>query len=173
MPAFQLEIPGGVRRTNPGPVDVYYTPNGARRGYTSLGQACSFVPAGVRSDGLTVLVNGVEYWWLNGEYADTQLLIKYTNRSPVTPFDGAAITRWEPRTYNDDPVVVLHNSTLYELTAELLPFDSVAIEDELQFGQWTPICCDSVGPPIDPTAYLLAEDGRRILDQSGQPITVL
>lgn len=169
--AFQLEIPGGIKRTNPGPVDVYYTPNGARRGYTSAGQACSLVPAGVRSDGLTVLVNSVEYWWLNGSYADTDLQRKQVVVTPGMTLEGALITRWEPNKYAADLVVVLYGSTLYELTADRLPFTSENFELELDFGQWTAICCDATGTGGS-NEYLETESGRRIQTEAGESIEI-
>lgn len=74
---FQLEIPGGVRRTNPGPVDAYYTPGGGVVGYSSQAEACAFVPFEVRFDGLTVFVTGLgEYWWQAPDFSNSGLRFK-------------------------------------------------------------------------------------------------
>lgn len=91
--------------------------------------------------------------------------------STTGPQVGATITEWEPKTYPAGLVVVLFNFTLYQLTADVLPFESTDLELEAEFGQWTPICCDGTAA-VAPNLYLLAQDGRRILDENGQPITV-
>ncbi len=85
---------------------------------------------------------------------------------------GATITEWEPGIYNAPLVLVLNSFTLYQLTTTV-PFVSDDILLEIDRGLWTAICCDNLaGPPVDPALYLLTEDGRRILDEAGHPLTI-
>jgi hypothetical protein len=75
--AFQLQLPGGIKRTNPGPVDAYYTPGGGVVGYDDRLHACLTVPVEVRYDGLTVLITGVgEYQWLAPDFSNAGLTFK-------------------------------------------------------------------------------------------------
>ena len=71
---MSLELPFGLRPTNPVPVDAYYNNNGVA--YISTTEACSKVPRPVRNAGLTVLVGDVEYCWLGGDLSDTGLKVK-------------------------------------------------------------------------------------------------
>jgi hypothetical protein len=94
-----------------------------------------------------------------------------TNTSSSGPLSGATITRWEPSTYSSGLVVVLYNFTLYELTVEERPFDSLDIELEKDYGFWTAICCEG-GGATDPTAdFIQSEDGRRLQTESGEYLT--
>jgi len=82
------------------------------------------------------------------------------------------VQEWQPGIFLPGLVVVLYNFSLYQLTADSYPFDSQDIESEIEYGQWTPICCETTGGAVDAGLYLLDEAGRRILDENGQPITV-
>jgi hypothetical protein len=55
-----LGFPFGFRVANPEPLDSKYGP------YASIPAALASVAAGERYVGLTVNVNGVEYWWKSG-----------------------------------------------------------------------------------------------------------
>lgn len=72
--AYNLELPGGLKPTNPTPADGYYNNGGIP--YISVTEACTLVPRPVRYAGQTVLVGKVEYWWLGDNLADTGLVIK-------------------------------------------------------------------------------------------------
>jgi len=75
--AYLLQLPGGLKRTNPGPVDAYYTPGGGVVGYADRLEACLTVPVEMRSDGLTVFVTGVgEFWWQAPDFSDSGLTYK-------------------------------------------------------------------------------------------------
>lgn len=93
-----------------------------------------------------------------------------------TVLDGATLSEWEPKSYDGSQalVVVLFNFTMFQLTVDAadFPFDSQDITLEIDYGQWTPICCETQSSPLDPGLYLLTEDGRRITDEQGQPITI-
>ena len=74
--AYNLELPGGLKPTNPTPADGYYNNGGAP--YLSVTEACTLVPRAVRYAGQTVLVGKTEYWWLGDNLADTGLVVKTT-----------------------------------------------------------------------------------------------
>jgi len=61
----QLELPYSVKVLNPKPLDAYYY-NTSFAPYTSVSQATTQISFSVRFKGLTVNVNGIEYWFGNG-----------------------------------------------------------------------------------------------------------
>lgn len=70
----QLELPYSVKVLNPRPLDAYYF-NGSGTPYTNTAQVISQIVSAVRYRGLTVNVNGTEYWFAAGT-ADGDLVIK-------------------------------------------------------------------------------------------------
>ena len=70
-----LELPFGVKVLNPKPVDAYYDNEGVP--YTTTIAANAAIPAAVRYRGLTVNVNGTEFWYRDG-VADVDLISKET-----------------------------------------------------------------------------------------------
>lgn len=173
MSTFQLEIPGGVRRTNPGPVDAYYTPNGGAVGYANRAAACAAVPLAMRSDGLTVLLTGVgEYWWKAADLSDTGLVPKWGGANGPDLL-GSTITRWEAKIYDGDLMVVLFEDNLYYVSdSTVRPFESVDFLDEYDLGLWTLIGTAASQTAQDTSLWLLTEDGRKITDEHGTVITV-
>ena len=80
-----LELPYGVKLTNPKPVDFYYSNDGTP--YTSESEANSAVPSGVRYLGLTVNINNQEWWYKDG-LTDVDLVVKasssrYVHSQPI------------------------------------------------------------------------------------------
>jgi len=70
----QLELPFPVKVVNPKPLDFwYYESDGTP--YDNTTEAITQVISAVRYRGLTVNVNGVEYWWKDGT-ADLDLVAK-------------------------------------------------------------------------------------------------
>jgi len=68
-----FELPFSIKLINPQSVDFYYL-SGGTTPYSSVAQANS-ATAGVRYIGLTVNINGVEYWYKNG-ITDGDLILK-------------------------------------------------------------------------------------------------
>lgn len=78
-----LNLPYGIDPVNPVPVDANYGP------YSSLAQAKSYVPIGLRYDGLTVnIVGSGEYWWTN-DLTDSGLAPKGSGLSGFSGYSGA------------------------------------------------------------------------------------
>ena len=70
----QLELPFPVKVVNPKPLDFwYYESDGTP--YDNTTEAITQVISAVRFIGMTVNVNGVEYWWKDGT-ADIDLVAK-------------------------------------------------------------------------------------------------
>lgn len=74
LSAQNLELPFSVKVLNPKPLDAYYY-NEAGTMYTDAAEVLSEVVAGVRYEGMTFNVAGVEYWF-NGGTDDGDLEIK-------------------------------------------------------------------------------------------------
>lgn len=70
----QLELPYSVKVLNPRPLDAFYF-NSSGTPYTNTAQVISQIVAAVRYRGLTVNVNGTEYWFAAGT-ADGDLVVK-------------------------------------------------------------------------------------------------
>lgn len=70
----QLELPYSVKVLNPRPLDAFYF-NSSGTPYTNTAQVISQIIAAVRYRGLTVNVNGTEYWFAAGT-ADGDLVAK-------------------------------------------------------------------------------------------------
>ena len=88
------------------------------------------------------------------------------------PEGSSLISEWQPGEYGNRLNVVLFEDNLYYVTFDVArPFTSVDLLEEYDLGQWTLIGTGSSNT-VDNTLVLLAEDGRRILDENGQPITV-
>ena len=68
-----LELPFGLKVLNPLPVDDKYLSGGTP--YTSVSAVNTAIPAPIRHQGLTVNVNGIEYWYKDG-VADIDLVLK-------------------------------------------------------------------------------------------------
>lgn len=71
MPSLQL--PFGVKVVNPLPTDYYYDNEGTP--YTNTSAAKAAVAGAIRYRGLTVNINGDEWWWRGG-VADGDLVLK-------------------------------------------------------------------------------------------------
>ena len=69
-----LGFPFGFRVANPEPLDAKYGP------HASIAAVLASVLAGERFVGLTVNVNGTEYWWKEG-IADNQLIEKIVSKA--------------------------------------------------------------------------------------------
>lgn len=110
---MSLELPFGLRPTNPVPVDAYYNNNGVA--YTSTTEACAKVPRAVRNAGLTVLVGDVEYHWLGGDLSDTGLKVKTASAGGANGGGGSLTVN-----YSDALAGIagasLKPGTLYEIT---------------------------------------------------------
>jgi hypothetical protein len=72
--AFNLQLPGGLKPTNPTPADGWYNNGGVP--YASTTEACTLIPRSVRYAGMTVLVGDVEYRWLQADFSDSGLVVK-------------------------------------------------------------------------------------------------
>ncbi len=59
-----LQIPFGVKVVNPLPADFYYDNEGTP--YATTAAAKAAINAAIRYKGMTVNVNGDEYWWKSG-----------------------------------------------------------------------------------------------------------
>ena len=59
-----LELPFGIKVLNPLPVDDKYLSGGTP--YTSVSAVNAAIPSSIRHIGLTVNINGTEYWYKNG-----------------------------------------------------------------------------------------------------------
>lgn len=70
---MSLQLPFGVRVLNPLPVEDKYLNNGVP--YTGTSQVNSLIASGVRYTGLTVNINGVEYWY-NAGISNGSLVVK-------------------------------------------------------------------------------------------------
>jgi len=68
-----LELPFGVKVLNPKPADAKYDNEGVP--YVNTAAAIAAIPAAIRHRGLTVNINGEEYWWKTGT-ADGDLIVK-------------------------------------------------------------------------------------------------
>jgi len=70
-----LELPFGLKVLNPLPVDDKYLSGGTP--YTSVSAVNTAIPEPIRHQGLTVNINGVEYWYKDG-VTDGDLVLKTT-----------------------------------------------------------------------------------------------
>ena len=96
-----------------------------------------------------------------------------TGTGTGSPMEGSTITRWEPKEYTRDLDVVLFENNLYYVSDDTpRPFLSEDFADEYDLGLWTLIGGGSGVTPVDESLLLLAEDGRKITDENGLPITV-
>lgn len=71
---MSLELPFGLKVLNPVPVDSKYLSN-LDVPYTGITQVNTEIPIGIRHIGLTVNINGVEYWYRDG-INNVDLIIK-------------------------------------------------------------------------------------------------
>jgi hypothetical protein len=69
-----IQLPGGLKVLNPAPEITKYF-NNANTPYTDVSQVLTQLVSGIRHQGLTVNVTGIEYWFKNG-ILDTDLVIK-------------------------------------------------------------------------------------------------
>lgn len=76
-----LELPFGIKVLNPTPADAKYLNNGVP--YANVTEANTEITAGLRHTGLTVNIDGVEYWYASGT-TDGDLVIKGTGGLPVS-----------------------------------------------------------------------------------------
>jgi hypothetical protein len=60
-----IQLPGGLKVLNPAPEITKYF-NNANTPYTNVAQVLSEITSGIRHQGLTVNVAGVEYWFKDG-----------------------------------------------------------------------------------------------------------
>jgi len=85
---MSLELPFSIKIINPKPVDSKYLNDLVP--YTSVAQANTLVPQPIRYVGLTVNINGAEYWYENG-VTNSDLVLK-------TTFDNSAFTAYTAST---------------------------------------------------------------------------
>ena len=63
---MNLELPESIKILSDEPLDAKYL-NG-KVAYASLDEANTLIPIGIRSPYLTIVVQGVEYWWVDGAW---------------------------------------------------------------------------------------------------------
>ena len=81
-----FELPFGVRVLNPKPADDKYLNDGIP--YVDIAEVNSLISEGIRHTGLTVNIQGVEYWYRDG-VTDTDLIVKITDSGGNDEYTGA------------------------------------------------------------------------------------
>src|SRR5690242_3776135 len=84
-----LGFPFGFYVADNSPIDGKYgvQASGTWRPYTTMAEALTAVPQGIRHIGLTVNIGGTEYWWALG-VTDADLVVKNNG-------SGGGVTAWK------------------------------------------------------------------------------
>lgn len=89
---MSLELPFGVKVLNPTSLDHYYSVGGTP--YASIAAVNAAIPAAVRYRGLTVNINGDEYWYKNGTLDGNLVMKTPTTDAHYIHTQGMAAQVW-------------------------------------------------------------------------------
>ncbi len=87
---MSLELPFGLKVINPLPADEKYLSNGVP--YNSISQVNTEIPITIRHIGLTVNINGVEYWYKDG-VTNSDLVLKQSDSASFTAYTATTEIR--------------------------------------------------------------------------------
>lgn len=116
-----FELPFGVRVVKAKPVDAWYDNDGTP--YVDIAAAVAAVPLSVRYRGLTVNINGTEYWWQTTLNANP--VLKSSGDLSHTHVQGTPSATWNV-THNlgKNPTVAVVDSLENEVIGDIQYVDS-------------------------------------------------